>query len=471
MIEITDSNCYIFFEIHACINNSEYRMSSGTAMIKHFIYNKINTGNYTESEFINAFINAMNSSKKFNSSGAEVTTFDNVVFEMTEEPNYYTLKQKSGKLVGITPLITAFGVHSLEFFKNLGFYCSESITKNNYKDYPVFQALRFAKSKYNAILLLQGRGGNIGYGDEFMYTLKSNNSHHNVRLCEHSTRSLIVTDFINRCNSKHTIIQGKCLEEDINTAKHFVLQFIGVKHLFATYYLGLQFGFNKSSQYIDANFNEITQKDTSNQVLGIYKTATTSWSSNFICCFVNNNSGGFSKLFVNINIPFVGEYNSPVNFVNSLNNKNNYLVPSQKSMKLSLAHKLFVPTQNYLIKLLYYYLVQGVSVKYQWLHGSNGIAPKDSSNTDQWAMIIAENYNDSFFRIKSDGNCVIFFEPLVKDFCYNDNCFVYSNKLNLIECSSNSCGTKESFENKSKNEINKMLVFSLITLAIISQML
>ena len=92
MIEITDSNCYIFFEIHACINNSEYRMPSGTAMTKHFIYNKINNGNYTESEFINAFINTMNNSKKFNSSGVEVTTFDNVVFEMTEEPNYYTLK-------------------------------------------------------------------------------------------------------------------------------------------------------------------------------------------------------------------------------------------------------------------------------------------------------------------------------------------------------------------------------------------
>jgi hypothetical protein len=174
---------------------------------------------------------------------------------------------------------------------------------------------------------------------------------------------------------------------------------------------------------------------------------------------------------VNIDIPFVGEYNSPLKFFNSLNNLNKYLVPSQKSMKLSLAHKLFIPTQNYLIKLLYYYLVQGVSVKYQWLHGRNGIAPNDSSNTDQFAMIIAENYNDSFFRIKSDPNCVIFFEPLVKDFCYNDNCFAYSNKVNSLGCSNNSCETIETFDNKSKKEINKMLVFSLITLAIISQML
>ena len=378
----------------------------------------------------------------------------------------------SDKKVGITPLITAFGIHSLEFFKNLGFYCSQCINKSTYSDYPVFYTLRFAKSKYNAILLLQGVGGNIGYGDEFMYTLKSDDSHHYVRVCDNYTRSLIVTDFINKCNTNHTIIQGKCLEEDINTAKYFVLQFIGVKHLFATYYLGLQFGFNKSSRFFDAEFNEHTEKFTYDQVITpIYKSSSSHWSTDSICCFVNNTGGTYSRLFVNINIPYVAEYNSPVKFVNSLNNKNNYLVPSQKSMKLSLAHKLFIPTQNYLIKLLYYYLVQGVSVKYQWLHGGNGIAPKDSSNTDQWAMIIAENYNDSFFRIKSDHNCVIFFEPLVKDFCYNDNCFVYSNKVNLLECSSNSCGTKESFENKSKNEINKMLVFSLIMIAIISQML
>lgn len=471
MIEITDSNCYIFFEIHECIN-SEYRMPGDTAITKYFIYNKINKGNYTESEFINAFVNTMNNSKKFNSSGAEVTTLDYAVFEMTEETNYYTLKQKtSNKKVGITPLITAFGIHSLEFFKNLGFYCSETLNKNTYSDYPVFSALRFAKSKYNAILLLQGVGGNIGYGDEFMYTLKSDNSHHYVRLCDNSTKSLIITDFINKCNTNHTIIQGKCLEEDINTAKQFVLQFIGVKHLFATYYLGLQFGFNKSSQFIDAEFNEITEKDENNQVIKNYGSSALVWTSNFICCFVNNNAGTFSRLFVNINTPYVAEYNSPVNFVNSLNNLNNYLVPSQKSMKLSLAHKLFIPTQNYLIKLLYFYLVQGVSVKYQWVHGSNGIAPKNSSNTDQWAMIIAENYNDSFFRIKSDHNCVIFFEPLVKDFCYNNNCFVYSNKANSLNCSTNSCGTKETFDNKSKNEINKMLIFSLITLVIISQML
>ena len=304
-----------------------------------------------------------------------------------------------------------------------------------------------------------------------MYTLKSDNSHHFVRLSNNYTRSLIITDFINKCNTNHKIVQGKCLEKDINTAKQFVLQFIGVKHLFATYYLGLQFGFNKSSQFIDAEFNEITEKDEKNQVIRNYGTTGVSWTSDFICCFVNNTQGTFSRLFVNINTPYVAEYNSPVKFMNSLNNLNNYLVPSQKSMKLSLAHKLFVPTNNYLIKLLYYYLVQGVSVKYQWLHGSNGIAPKDSSNTDQWAMIIAENYNDSFFRIKSDPNCVIFFEPLVKDFCYNNNCFVYSNKVNLISCSSNRCGTKETFDNKSKNEINKMLVFSLIMIAIISQML
>ena len=53
MIEITDSNCYIFFEIHECMD-SDYRMPRDSAITKYFIYNKINKGNYTESEFINA---------------------------------------------------------------------------------------------------------------------------------------------------------------------------------------------------------------------------------------------------------------------------------------------------------------------------------------------------------------------------------------------------------------------------------
>ena len=54
MIEITDSNCYIFFEIHECIESSGYRMPGDTGITKYYIYNKINKGNYTESEFINA---------------------------------------------------------------------------------------------------------------------------------------------------------------------------------------------------------------------------------------------------------------------------------------------------------------------------------------------------------------------------------------------------------------------------------
>lgn len=103
MINVSDSNNFVLFLVNGV----------------NFVYTELPVGEYTETNFINMFNQTMNKSGNYYDSNRDSISKNFTINLDKYDDDYYMIIISSGVL---TPLYTARGIYSIDFFGNMPFY-------------------------------------------------------------------------------------------------------------------------------------------------------------------------------------------------------------------------------------------------------------------------------------------------------------------------------------------------------------
>lgn len=167
MINVTDSNNFVLFSVNKV----------------NFVYTELPVGEYTEINFINMFNQTMNKSGNYyDSNGNSISK--NFTINLGEyNDDYYTIDVSSGVF---TPLYTARGIYSIDFFGNMPFYFYDNKLK-------YASTIKFPKYPLNSVPLMDPDYSTVYIIDNVTNEKKT------VRLSENNViESVTLIDFCTR---------------------------------------------------------------------------------------------------------------------------------------------------------------------------------------------------------------------------------------------------------------------------------
>ena len=170
MINVSDSNNFVLFLVNKV----------------NFVYTELPVGEYTETNFINMFNQTMdNTGDYYDSNGNSITK--NFTINLSKyDDDYYTINISSGVF---TPLYTARGIYSIDFFGNMPFYFYDNKLKHA-------STIKFPNYLLNSVPLMDPDYSTVYVID------KETNKEKVIRLSESNViESVTLIDFCKRFNN------------------------------------------------------------------------------------------------------------------------------------------------------------------------------------------------------------------------------------------------------------------------------
>lgn len=235
MINVSDSNNFVLFLVNKV----------------NFVYTELPVGEYTETNFIIMFNQTMNESGNYyNSNGNSISK--NFTINLSKyDDDYYTINISPGVF---TPLYTARGIYSIDFFGNMPFYFYDNKLKHA-------STIKFPNYLLNSVPLMDPDYSTVYVID------KETNTSKVIRLSESNViESVTLIDFCERFSnyisfagmSQDNYYSFSTTNRSLLTLSTVFGNFQKLKRLVLPEYLAYFFGINDNIKNFSVDFVKLT---------------------------------------------------------------------------------------------------------------------------------------------------------------------------------------------------------------------
>lgn len=235
MINVSDSNNFVLFLVNRV----------------NFVYTELPVGEYTETNFINMFNQTMDKSGNYYDSNGNSISKNFTINLSKYNDDYYTINISSGVF---TPLYTARGIYSIDFFGNMPFYFYDNKLKHA-------STIKFPNYLLNSVPLMDPDYSTVYVID------KETNEEKVIRLSESSIiESVTLIDFCKRFSNyisfagmnQDNYYSFSTTNRSLLTLSTVFSNFQKLKRLILPEYLAYFFGINDNIKNFSVDFVKLT---------------------------------------------------------------------------------------------------------------------------------------------------------------------------------------------------------------------